>query len=385
MGADSEWGAVVGSGVTTIVNVQVFTGDGLSELSTVVIGGGVIVSVTADAGGEGDGDVVVDGGGGTLMPGLIDSHVHLFGAGDLERASTWGVTTMLDMGAPSMELIAGLRAVPDAPTIRTAGLPASAPGGVQTTRMGFARDSVVTGPGDAERFVAARVADGVDYIKIIAEDPAAMGAAALDGPTIDALVIAAHTNRLRAYAHVTTVAAAQLAATAWVDVLTHVALDAVLPAALVTEVAAKGLVSVPTLVMMRGVAEKAGGASGDLVTHRGAVDFAHAVASVTALHEAGVAVLAGTDSNSAPGSPFGIAHGESLHDELGLLVEAGLSPVEALRGATVLPARMFDLRDRGAVTPGLRADLVLVEGDPTVDIAATRAIRGVWIAGARVR
>ena len=80
-----------------------------------------------------------------------------------------------------------------------------------------------------------------------------------------------------------------------------------------------------------------------------------------------------------------VPHGKALHEELGLLIEAGLTPVEALRSATVLPASYFGLTDRGEILPGRRADLVLVEGDPTQDIAATRAIRGVWVAGVQVR
>ena len=71
----------------------------------------------------------------------------------------------------------------------------------------------------------------------------------------------------------------------------------------------------------------------------------------------------------------------SLHDELELLVAAGLSTVEALRAVTVLPAKHFGLTDRGAIRPGLRADLVLLDGDPVADIRATRAICRVWCAG----
>jgi imidazolonepropionase-like amidohydrolase len=63
------------------------------------------------------------------------------------------------------------------------------------------------------------------------------------------------------------------------------------------------------------------------------------------------------------------------------LVDAGLSISAALRAATSLPAKHFGLSDRGAVEPGLRADLVLVDGDPLADISATRAIRRVWLAG----
>jgi imidazolonepropionase-like amidohydrolase len=65
-------------------------------------------------------------------------------------------------------------------------------------------------------------------------------------------------------------------------------------------------------------------------------------------------------------------------------VGSGLTPAEALRGATSLAAGTFGLTDRGVIAPGRRADLVLVAGDPTQDIAATRNIRGVWIGGLRV-
>ena len=67
------------------------------------------------------------------------------------------------------------------------------------------------------------------------------------------------------------------------------------------------------------------------------------------------------------------------------MVEAGLTPVEALRAATVLSATYFGFTDRGAIEAGRRADLLLVDGDPTQDIAATRTIRGVWSAGVQVR
>jgi len=67
-----------------------------------------------------------------------------------------------------------------------------------------------------------------------------------------------------------------------------------------------------------------------------------------------------------------------------LLVRAGLTPPEALAAATSVPATCFRLDDRGRIAPGKRADLLLVEGDPTVDIKATRRIAGVWKLGVPV-
>ena len=82
-----------------------------------------------------------------------------------------------------------------------------------------------------------------------------------------------------------------------------------------------------------------------------------------------------------PVVPATIPHGESLHDELRLLVEAGLSTVDALRAATSLSAKHFGLHDRGVVAPGRRADLVLLTADPTEDIQNTRKIKQVWCGG----
>jgi adenine deaminase len=94
---------------------------------------------------------------------------------------------------------------------------------------------------------------------------------------------------------------------------------------------------------------------------------------VGAMHRAGVRLLAGTDTSAEPW----VFAGSSLHDELGLLVEAGLTPVAALRAATV-DARMY--AGRGAprlVAPGQPADLVLLDADPTEAIANTRRIHAV--------
>lgn len=92
--------------------------------------------------------------------------------------------------------------------------------------------------------------------------------------------------------------------------------------------------------------------------------------------QAGAPVLAGTD---APAS--GTTYGASLHGELALLVKAGQAPLQTLAAAASAPARAFHLDDRGRIRPGLRADLVLVEGDPTQDILATRNIVAIWKRG----
>lgn len=98
-----------------------------------------------------------------------------------------------------------------------------------------------------------------------------------------------------------------------------------------------------------------------------------------AMHRADVSLLASTDFPN----PF-MLPGFGLHDELELLVEAGLSPGEALRAATTAPTRYFGLgSDSGFIAPGQRADLVLLYENPLLNIGNTRAIRAV-IAGGRL-
>jgi imidazolonepropionase-like amidohydrolase len=163
-----------------------------------------------------------------------------------------------------------------------------------------------------------------------------------------------------------------MAQAAGADVLTHAPLDAALDEAAVAEVVRSDRTSVPTLVMMAGVAANAPVPG---------LDYRHARDSVAALHRAGVPIVLGTDANQAPGVPANVPYGESVHHELELLAEAGLSPTEALHAATGAAADRFGLPDRGRIAPGLRADLLLVDENPTTDVTASRAIRAVWLAG----
>jgi imidazolonepropionase-like amidohydrolase len=133
---------------------------------------------------------------------------------------------------------------------------------------------------------------------------------------------------------------------------------------------------VPTLTMMEAIVERIGAVA--------PVSYDVARSTVGQWHRAGVPILAGTDANQAPSAPASPPYGTSLHHELGLLVDAGLSAVDALRSATVLPARHFGLSDRGVIAAGKRADLVLVDGDPLQDISAVSKIAAVWCAGVPV-
>lgn len=365
------------SGTFALRNVRVFDGNAVGDPTTVHIVDGLIAASAGD-GPEFDGPEV-DGEGGILVSGFIDAHVHFDSIDNLTAFATNGVTTVFDMGTNPRSLVDSMRNVEGLTDIRSALSPASGPGGLQTTMNTFDPSTVVTGPEDAERFIADRVTEGCDFVKIIIEDPADKGPAALSAETVAAIVVAAHAKNFLTIAHASSDAAVQIGIDAGVDILTHVPLRSPITEAQIAQMNARGIAIVPTLSMMQGIGAKFG-----MPTEGPGPGIHRAQASVGALYKAGIRVVAGTDANNAPFVPFSPKLGESFHGELELMVGAGLTPAQALRSATADSAALFRLADRGRIEPGLRADLVLLGGDPTLDIRATRDLRGVWVGGIAV-
>ncbi|GAA3533894.1 amidohydrolase family protein [Nonomuraea rosea] len=397
---------------TLIRDVRVFDGERTVTGADVVIDGGRI----GEPGGPVDAevDVEVDGAGKTLLPGLIDAHAHAFD-GDLAEALTFGVTTELDMNNLPPILAAQRRQAAerdDVADLRSSGMIATAPGGhptqIMTTDLLKALGSdvgldTVADAGQARAFVEARLAEGVDYLKIAVDDGGASGMSlpVLSPKVAAVLVEAGHAAGLRVIAHTVTAREALIALDAGADGLAHLYSDAGEEQAeeLAARISSYDAFVVSTITYIEAVTGDPGGREllrderiAGRMSERSKATFGREITDVpmhsqgvrnasrsaAALLRAGVPVLAGTDC-----TPFGPAHGAGLHHELLLLTRAGLTAEQALTAATSLPARCFGLADRGRIAPGLRADLLLVDGDPTTDITATRAIADVWRAGVR--
>jgi hypothetical protein len=224
--------------------------------------------------------------------------------------------------------------------------------------------------------------------------------ASLTKDELRSLIAAAHARGKLAVVHIGTLAGARDTIDAGADGLAHIFGDATPDAGFGKFVAAHHAFVVPTLSVLESATGVQSGASltedarlKPYLTReevrqlrssfpknpKSLENLGNGFAAVKQLLAAGVPLLAGTDAPNP-----GTAHGASMHRELELLVQAGLTPLQALTAATSTPAKTFRLKDRGRIAPGLRADLLLVNGDPTHDIHATRDIAGVWKGGVQL-
>ena len=339
----------------------------------------------------------VDGRGHTLLPGLIDGHVHTFG-GTLNDALRFGVTSVLDQFTDSA-LLPGAKSArddiarSDEADLFSAGMLATAPGG-HGTQFGMAVEPL-TEPAGAAAWVRARKDEGSDWIKIISEDGGAYGGElqfpALDRETIGALIAAAHAEGLLAVVHVTGIERALEAVSQGADGLVHVWIDEIIAEEDARRVAEAGVFVVPTLSVIASmfgdstglrvldetdeelVSPMQWGTLGDRSYLRTGTEGEAALENVRRLHEAGVRIVAGTDAPN-PGTGAGI----SMHSELRLLARAGLSSEAVLAAATSGAAEAFRIPERGRIAEGHVADLVLVRGDVENDVSHTTGIVTIW-------
>lgn len=378
--------------------VRVFDGETVRESVDVSVRKGSIVAVGPRLSVP-EGTLELTAAGSTLLPALLDAHTHNF-LTSRSDALRFGVGTQIDMFTSAASLAAAreqresLERVTEA-DMWSAGTLVTADGG-HGTQFGVPIPTLDPGE-DAAAFVAARVAEGSDFIKLIVEHGWSTPLPTLDAETVTAVVAAAHAHDKLAVVHVSRLEDARLAIAAGADGLAHLFGDAVADDAFVAAVRRRGAFVVPTLTVLESLANRPHGLLDDgrirpylrpeqeatlrrqFPTGGRAAALENALASTRRLYEAGVPILAGSDAPNP-----GTAHGASLHRELELLVEAGLPPAAALAAATSVPVDRFRIPDRGRIAPGKRADLVLVDGDPLRDITATRAIVAVWENGFRV-
>jgi imidazolonepropionase-like amidohydrolase len=418
--------------ITDVTVVDVESGRTVGP-RTVLVDDGRIVAVLAPRDAHIPGNAErVDGHGRFLIPGLVDAHVHLFNNATHRAPNEWafalfvanGVTAVREMNAIPAQIAVvrqWRREVDESKRL--------APSILATGVSVFGKS-----PADAAAQVDAAADAGADFIKVFSEIPESHWRAVLDEARVRSLPVEGHVpagvpllvaakagqrtdeHLMQAYEACSSIETALLderrnlqgsALAAQRDAQEARALDAFSQdtcARVGKALAMTGQVQVPTLVLAHGEATRdthslaadsrwrylrpderarweryvAGVAPGDPVAMP-RWDVSRRIAS--AFHAAGVPMLAGTDTPMPGNYP-----GFSLHEELALLVEAGFTPIEALRSATLAPAKFFGIDGKtGSIAPGKRADLVLLDADPSRDIRNTRLIHAVLVDGRLLR
>ncbi|KAK2053754.1 hypothetical protein LY76DRAFT_597568 [Colletotrichum caudatum] len=405
-----------------IKNVAVFDSEAILKPGNVIFtrSAGNVQNYMADDSDAETSDFVVDGRGCLLLPGLIDVCVNIKGANAaLDVFASYGVTTVIDTSSSTLQCQAMHVYAANKmtlPTFFTCGTEAVAARDYQPQLSNGSERSVIRTREDAVAFVLGKASgpDCADFINV------AVDLHSFDDDTLKTIVDVAHTHGKLTIARTAGIQSYECALVAGFDVFVHAPLDAPIDEIMAGKMGSENKIFVPTLAMMRRLAPaidsrdttatstrtqgRPGGASpadsdvdgaehDNTLVDPGSVEhsnygatsnstYDNAMKSVRTLHNAGVTICAGTTANLVPGSQ--IPFGESLHEELRLLVEAGMPALDVLRSATCVAAKAFRLDDRGMIRGRLRADLLLVNGNPLEDISVISKIERIWIRGEKI-
>ena len=376
---------------TAYQGARVIAGDGSAaiENATFVVQAGKFIAVGAtDTVQIPEGATLVDLTGTTVIPTLVDTHVHLSPERellieDLRKRASYGVSAAYDMGTGGTDVLFQVRdeAAPGLALLRTAGRGITRPEEGRSTVPHW-----VSTVEEARAAVQAEAARKVDIIKIWVDDRNGQFEK-LTPELYGAVIDEAHLNNLRVAAHIFTMEDAAGLLNAGIDAFAHGVRDQDVNDEFMALIAQHPDVVVVPNLPARGVAT-------DLEWLRGTIPdeqlqtlldapaaeqpvldaFGIQARNLARMSAAGVKIAMGTDGNT----PWG------PHVEMEDMVASGMSPAAVITAATGTSAAYMQLEDRGTISTGKFADFIVLEANPLDDITNTRRIRTVYLAGASV-
>lgn len=316
------------------LNYPFFDGRKVVENAAVVVKDGVITEIK-------ESDVCEDG---FLIPGFLDAHTHMNTSKQVNAMLRNGIVATCDVAAYDSLI---QQAYPFT-IVSSAGM--------------------TMGTLNGKAYVKKAIEAGAKYIKVLLMEPNLMLKSVLKD-----ICNTAHENGLKVAVHAVSLKSVRLSVECGVDILLHVPMKEEFPMELAKTIAEKSIAVAPTLIMMEAFANS--GRNGYKPEH-----YRNAERVVKLLHESGVTILAATDANPGSFSPE-VPYGTSLHREMKLLVQAGMTSIQVLESATSKIAEVFEIETLGTIEEGKSAALLLVDGRPDKNIADTKKIKQIWIDG----
>ncbi|MEP1096210.1 MAG: amidohydrolase family protein, partial [Cyclobacteriaceae bacterium] len=354
-----------------IKDVRLFDGFKVIENTDILVVDSIISRIDTNLPKYNASTIVVDGEGKTVIPGLINAHVHAWIPYHLKNAMEAGVFAVLDMHSSAAETapLRNTKLTEGLAKFYSSGSAATVEGG-HGTQYWF-DVPVISRDRSPEEFVKEVLDQGSDYIKIIYEHKRAT----LSIEQVERVINASHSNSKLAVAHISKFRDALDVVTKSIDGLVHLWSDSLMKEPFIVEAKGKGTFVIPTLTVMQGVISR----YEESESEYSGLSLTELLSEVRKLSEGGILLLAGTDAPNV-----GLDYGLSLHKEMELFVEAGLTPVEALKTATSNVSTAFSIESFGTIQIGHVANFNLVDGDPTIDIKHSKNIVGIWAEGKKI-
>lgn len=367
-----------------IINVGLFDGQENKGIVDIAIRNDSIIGISKNLKSY-KGSETIDGSGKFMIPGLVNSHVHLWDKKDLKASLNAGVFAVIDLHSSEGpdSYFKSLRDSIDYASYYSAGYAATVPGGHPTQLFPIETINDKVSP---TQFVENRIKKGADLIKIVSGnlEPGSLwfGSPTLSFSQIEAISKEAKGRGKKVIVHLSQIEEAVKIAEFGVDGFAHLwsynqsATDEQLKF-----LAMKKIFIVPTAILQKKAWEQIEKAPNERNEFKGSLStMSVTYREIKRIHEVGILILAGTDPPN-----YSINYTSDLLEELNIYSKAGLSNLEVLKTATGNPSSIFYLDGIGMIKKGVKANFILLNSDPLKNISALNDINTIWKNGTKVR